>query len=260
MSKSDVEILRALSTKLETGRYETKLGFDMSTTAMWLTGFAEALAENSERTDYPGCAASYESMMDEVRAAYGCVLDDNADCFQLMAIGATLVEKARLRVPDPDGYLKSLPVVRKNFSFLEREFGFSVLREHICEVDYASPQAGIMLSVPPSGYAPLALKELSKPDLTFVLEDILFMAGQPVPLFPEQPPRVTTEAEAEGLFAGVATALRRHGADLLANKPGAFNRLAAAATERERRYVAECERLYGGNDHEVTGLAKAGPA
>ena len=77
---------------------------------------------------------------------------------------------------------------------------------------------------------------------SFDLEDLLFMAGRSVSLALPPGQEITTEADVQAWFNTVADILRRYGTDVLADRPGAFERLAAAARERERLYIEECER------------------
>lgn len=76
------------------------------------------------------------------------------------------------------------------------------------------------------------------------MEDILFMAGKSVSLALPPGERIATEADVQAWFTTIAGILREYATDLLAHRPGAFERLAKAAAERERLYNEECERLH----------------
>ena len=253
VTKQVVESLRAFAAALKPTRNDASVINDMFEAADDWRGFAESLTRTEPGLDPRPRARQEQELFDALASAYSEAIAANPAYAEIMRLGALLIREGKSRVPHPDGYLGSKRIVRHTFQFLQDTYGFVPKQDDLSVAIYISDQTQVMLRTPPQVYAPIALENLSKPGITFVLEDVLFMAGQPVPLFPEDPPPVTTEAEVEALFAGAAAALQRYGGDQLANPPGALDPLAAAAAERERRYVAECERLFG-------HLQKASPA
>lgn len=243
-----IDALRTLADALRSSRNDAPVVNDMFEAADDWRNFAESLTRADPGLDFRFRAQQEQQLFDDLVSSYGEAIAANSSYAEIMRLGALLIHEGKSRVPHPDGYLGSKRIVRQAFQFLQRIYGFVPTQDDLSLATYIAGQVQVTLNLPPGGCAPLAMKDLSKPGVTYVLEDILFMAGQPVPLFPEDPPSVTTEAEAEALFAGIAASLRRYGGDLLANKPGAFARLADAAAERERRYVEACERLYGAAD------------
>lgn len=71
----------------------------------------------------------------------------------------------------------------------------------------------------------------------------MFMDGVSTSLALPPGQEFTTEADLQAWFSTVADILRRHGSDVLADRPGAFERLAQASAERDRLIGEECERL-----------------
>ena len=243
MDFDDLATLRRLNDELEPIRHDSGLQYDMSYAAMWWTDLADLLIENSTRIDFPGRAQQEERDYEGLREFHGSKLDDNPKYAAIMRIGAAIIAEAKTRTLDPNGHLNSLKVIRETFAFLS-EFGLVPVREDIVEADYESSSVRLNLVLPTDPFSPAGLTILGGPDRTYVLDDILFMAGRPVPLLPEPAPPVTTEAEVRALFAATAAVLRQYGAEVLAGDAAALERLAAASLERERRSVAECERLY----------------
>jgi hypothetical protein len=58
--------------------------------------------------------------------------------------------------------------------------------------------------------------------------------------------KLESEEDVKEWFEFLAEIWKRHGADVLANRPGVFDRLTEAQTQRDQEYTREMDRLYGG--------------
>ena len=156
-----------------------------------------------------------------------------------------VIAAARQRKPHPDGYLGSKRILRQTFAFLQSDFDLTPGPEPEDMWDYASNRVCVHLDLPTEFSSWCRITQASDPSTDYSLEDLLFMGGRSVSLALPPGQAITTEAEVQAWFTTVADVLRQYGSDVLADRPGAFERLAKAAAERERLYVEECERLHG---------------
>lgn len=184
-------------------------------------------------------------MLDGLRAFYGDAIAGNADYAKIMECGARLIEACGQRTVDPDGWLGIVKVLRQTFEFLASEFGLECGPEPEDAFEYASDRVKVSLDVPGQTHSGCRIKQASDEGLGFFLEDLLFMDGRTGSLALPPGHEFRSEADVRAWFSTVADILRQHGSDVLADRPGAFERLAQASAERDRLIGEECERLYG---------------
>ncbi len=249
----DVEALRTLAAKLEPGRKDSAIVNDMFEAADGWRDLAERLIRNTGRTDFPGRMQQEVELFARLQAFYREALLTNPDYSSIMQAGERVIAEGKKRRLDPDGYLGSLKIIRQTFAFLESGFGLTLVRELLTEAEYESGRISVRLDLPTEYDSSCQLKQLSDPARAFALEDLLFMGGRSVSLALPQGQEITTEADVQAWFTTVADVLRQYGSDVIADRPGAFDRLGEAAAERERLYIEECERLYGAGTSNGSG-------
>ncbi len=238
-----MEALRALAAKLEPGRKDSGIVNDMFEAADDWKSLGRLMLED-ERRDLRGRIKQEEELFAELRAFYGDALEQDPDYAGIMELGARLIAAGNQRKIDPDGYLGSMKIVRQTFAFLQTDFGLMPGPEPNDMWDYASDRVCVSLRLPSHYDSECRLKQLSDPDKDFALEDLLFVGGRSVSLALPAGQAIATEADVQAWFTTVADVLQRYGSDVLADRPGAFDRLARASAERERLINEECERLY----------------
>ena len=259
MISQDIETLRELAAKFEPGRNESGLANDMFEAAADWQNFGEEILDSPPESGWDVSERMQQEveLFDDLRAYYGKALDENADYAKVMAVGARLIAIAKQLKPHPDGPLGVFRIGREIFAFLQSEFGLVPGQTTRTKLDYSSDGVCVKIHYPTQYDSACRIIDLANPTLhenPFSLEDLLFMDGRSVSLKLPPGQAIKTEDDVRAWFTTVADVLRRHGTGVLAGQPEAFARLAAAAKERERLYVEECERFYG------SGIPKASDA
>lgn len=242
-----------LTAKLEPGRKDSGIVNDMFEAADDWKNFGRMMMEMpaEEGYDFSGRMEQEIELLESLKAFYGVKLEQHPDYAEIMELGAVIIAMAKQRKPHPDGVLGSIKIVRETFAFLQPEFGLVPCPDLMW--NYASDQVCVSLDLVTQYDSSCRIKQLSNPDRVFELEDLLFMDGISASLTLPPGQKIATKDDVQAWFTTVANILRQHGSDVLADRPGAFERLAKAADERERLYIEECERLYGSGKADMPG-------
>ena len=240
----DVEHLRAFALKIRSDRKLSALIDDMYEAADDWADYGDLILKNSDRTDFPGRTRQEADHLESLIAYYGEDLTGNPEFATILAIGQRFIERGKRRKLNPDGYLSALRFIRESFSFLEQDFGFCLRDAQLTGAKYATDHLIIDLDLPTEHGSWCWIRTLDEKPDSFEIETLLFQAGHFETLVLPPGTTITTEAQVEAWFRKVAAIFREHGSDLLANKPGAIERLKAASIERDRLHVEECERLW----------------
>ena len=243
MIEQHINALIALSDKLKPYRNVKPIINDMFEAADDWRSFGQQQLEE-ENWDLTGRMHQEEELLTSLQAFYGDAIDQNPDYAKIMELGARLIATCKQRKIDPDGWLGIIRILRQTFAFLTSEFGLKPGPGSEGAFDYASDRVAVMLRLPNKYGSFCYVEQMSDPSFSFALEDLLFMDGVSTSLALPEGREFTTEADVQAWFSTVADILRRHGSDVLADRPGAFERLAQAAAERERLINEECERLW----------------
>ena len=246
MIEHEIETLAALAAKLRPLRNDMPIINDMFEAADDWKNFGQIQLERvpEERWDLTGRMQQEEELLGRLRRFYGEAIDRDPDFARIMELGARLIAACKQRKVDPDGWLGIVKVLRQTFGFLASEFGMRSGPGLDGLFDHASDRVSVRLRLPDHFGSSCYVKQTCNPGEEFDLEDLLFMDGVSTSLALPEGQEFTTEADVQAWFTTVADILRRHGSDVLADRPGAFERLAQAAAERERLYVQECEQLW----------------
>ena len=246
MIAHEVDVLVALAAKLEPLRNDTPLVNDMFEAAADWANFGQMQVEKPEEEnwDLTGRMQQEEELIASLKDYYGKQMYENADYARVMEIGAHLIATCKQRRTHPDGWNGILRVLRDTFAFLTSEFELKPGSGFDGAFDYTSDRVSVMLGLPDHLGSSCYIKQISDPSLDFAIENLLFMDGISTSLALPPGQEFTTEADVQAWFDTVADILRRHGSDVLADKPGAFERLAQASAERDRLHTEECERLW----------------
>ncbi len=246
MIEHEVEALAALAAKLRPLREDTPLANDMFEAAADWANFGQMQIEKPEEEnwDLTGRMQQEEELLASLEDYYGKQMYGNPDYARVMEIGASLIAACKQRKIHPDGWKGILRILRDTFAFLTSEFGMRPGSGTEGVFEYASERVEVSFRLPNHHDSCCRLTRASDPSRRFELEDLLFMDGVSASLALPPGQEFTTEADVQAWFTTVADILRRHGSDVLADRPGAFERLAQASAERERLHVEECERLW----------------
>ncbi len=233
--------LTTIIAKLRPHENGAGIGRDMFEAADDWRILGEYMLEAHPSEDLSGIMESERESHAGLQSYWGDALLADPDYGKILDLGAKLIAECSKREYHPDGYLGSKRTVREAFAFLISDYGMHTSEDE--PFNYVSPHLLVQLRFP-GGRDRFVLTHLEGTQQTYWHEDVLFMAGQPFSSLEQPAEKVSTEAEMQAWFTRSADMLRQYAADLLANKPGAFGRLAAAQAERESNIIAEAERLW----------------
>ena len=149
---------------------------------------------------------------------------------------------AQIPLP-PDGHLGVLRVIRSRFAFLFEQYEFTVNDEQPTGMWLKSGNVSLELKCATASSLSFAL---TKDNLRhFWLEDLLYLYHdqrfETIPFSLD----LRTEGDVESWFEFVASVLKEYGSDLLTDRPGAWEQLAQAQSERDAKYEAMMNAKHG---------------
>lgn len=197
-----------------------------------------------EKWDLTGRMQQEEELLEKLKRFYGEAIDKDPDFARIMELDAQMIAACKQRKVDPDGWLGIVKVLRRTFAFLTPEFGLRPGPGTDGAFDYSSDRVAISLDLPDQSGSGCWIRQASDQGFGSSLECLLFMCGRTESLALPPGHEFKSEADVQAWFTTVADILRRYGSDVLADRPGAFERLAQAAAERDRLIGEECERLH----------------
>ena len=237
MIEEDVEILEGICSRLRPISRQSVIHEDMFEAADDWRILGEALLQSGPWVDLRMLAKQNEEQLNGMRVIYGLRLAEHPDFADILAIGARLIGIGKARVPDGHGYLKCNDFIRQSFAFLCHDFSMKPWTNEFGDGGYATDQIVVVINalpILPTSHGPVELSTTNRPNGRYGLADVAFMVDRNAPLEPPPLPEITTQEEAQALCT-----------DILANKPGAFERLVQAAEDRDRLLGEEYDRLYG---------------
>ena len=243
----NIKELAELATKIKPYRKYKPIVNDMFEAADDWKNFGQLQIERAEQEGWnlTGRMEQEEELLGRLQRFYGEAIDKDADFARIMELGARLIAACKQSKVDPDGWLGIVKVLRRTFAFLTPEFGLRPGPGPDGAFDYSSDRVAIRLGLPNQCCSGCWIKQVSEQGFGSSLECLLFMCGRTESLALPPGHEFRSEADVQAWFTTVADMLRRYGSDVLADRPGAFERLAQASAERDRLIGEECERLYG---------------
>lgn len=251
MSLSIVEALTQLAKRIEPDRKNAAIINDMFEAADDWKNFGRLMMDYPAEQGYnvSGRTQQESELFDELQAAYGPQIKANANYTKIREYGSQLIAAGRLLKPHPDGVYGSHRVARQLFGFLTTEYGLKPGYNGDL-LGYASADVYVGLRFATTFRSEVEIRQLPRPSDSYSLEELLFMGGRSVSLTLPPGQTIENEADVRAWLTTVAAILQEYGADVLANRAGAFDRLAAASAERDRLIIEENDRLYGAQQPE----------
>ena len=199
---------------------------------------ARSASERDTQINYPVRAegqlrwlAKLERALDsrspEEQRFYHPLLLKSADLLRLVA---------RMEVPE-EGHQGFLRIVRRDFGFLQTEYGFGVSREEPTVLELSSGTVFVHLEYAGKSYLSCQFGPEPETGHFFCIRDILFLYDDGYQSVPEDIV-LTSKTDVELWFKFVADVFRRHGHAILSNQAGIFDRLRDAQIKRDAEYIA----------------------
>jgi hypothetical protein len=145
----------------------------------------------------------------------------------------------------PDGHMGALKAIREHFGFLGTDYGFEITDEQPTGIRFSSGAVSLKLEYSKNPSLSCSFGPESKDGKEFGIDDLLFMYGDR--RYRELPQSLVLdkEADVDSWFQFIADVFQQHGSEVLSNRPGIFDRLMQAQTQRDAEFVAAMNERYG---------------
>jgi hypothetical protein len=225
--------------------FENDLDHELS----YVKGLAERVLKKSTQTDFGAVAAAELTDLEKLTQRLDQLpIPDSQKLTYKDLIAATriLVEAIEAIPISEEGHLGFPKMAKREFEFLEQEYGFRLLGAGAIFVQYESSTARIELRF--SGSIPemtFRIAKLSTQDLNrwFYLDDLLYAAGCQSLLDYTRFDLGTREGVRCFLWE-LSAMVRKYGMPFLRGEAADFQLLAEKAAERDRRRSEQLDRLY----------------
>jgi hypothetical protein len=250
VSRSDLQAvldeLRGELPALERDRSSSAYQNDMFEAVDDWCHLCQRAIDSDTKVDFPKRAGEEMPLLNTLNSTLSAQGTEQAPCFAhiLELSRRALLLLAEFKPPE-DGHLGVLRIIRDQFSFLSQEFHFRVVAEEPAGVRFSSGQTWIELSAAAMSSLSCSFGPEPPGSGTYWLEDLLYAYGdERFRAIPMQL-AIPSTTEVESWFAFVASVFRRYGAELLADRPGIFDRLREAQSVRDAEYTQEMDRKHG---------------
>jgi hypothetical protein len=166
-------------------------------------------------------------------------------CGPLFVVAQDVLKVAEAIPLPKDGHLGILKVIRQTFGFLETDYGFTAIAEGPLGMRFSSGTVYLELGFGAAPSLTCSFGQESQPKKNFWVEDLLYMQGDQRYKALPQELKLESEEDVKGWFEFLAEIWKQYGYDVLADRPGIFDRLNQAQAQRDEEYTREMNRLYG---------------
>jgi hypothetical protein len=206
--------------------------------------------EADTRVNYPELARGERMLLARLYNLHaGKPIDEQRIYASVLRAGSKLVEIVSAVQPPPDGHLNFLRIVRGLFSFLQTDFPFKESETQPGSIQFSS--GVVYLELDGLDQAPWMScsfgLESPKPH-NFWIHDLLYLNHDERYLRLPERLDLKSEAEIEEWFSFLAGIFKQYGAPVFENRPGTFDALIEAQSERDAAYACEMELKYGTGD------------
>ncbi len=241
-----VNILASQLPDLKRQRSATPFANDIYEAAEYWHRLGTYVIENNTRVNFPQIALSELELMEQLESLLSIRSSEEqeryAPVFQAAGKLLRFVEEVQ---PPKDGHLGVLKVIREQFGFLLTDYGFSIAMEEPIGIRFSSGDVYVDLKWAKKYDSSCSFGSESDPKKSFWIDDLLFMNGDEGYRALPQDLALNTESDVENWFRSLADVFKKYGHDVLSNRPGIFEELAKAQTQRDQEYTQEMNRRYG---------------
>jgi hypothetical protein len=241
----DLDSLDALLPQLEKRRSFSPLANDIFEACDYWSKLGHRAIENDTRVNYPARASGEMPLLEKLQSMLNQQEEDQS-FRKALGKGRAILSALQSVLPPKEGHLGTLRVIRREFAFLS-EFGFRVMREEPTGIFFSSSTVYLNLEFATTpdlscGFGP------ESPRKTFWIDDLLYMVHDSRYRTIPRELNLNTEAKVQEWFVFLAGVFKRYGKDVLANRPGIFEELEQAQSQRDREYTQEMDARYGSHE------------
>lgn len=143
---------------------------------------------------------------------------------------------------DLEGYLGTLSVLKREFNFLQVEYGFRISNAEPTGVRYSSGAVYVELQYSIDPTFSCSFGPEGKDEVSFWVDDLLFLYGDKLYRTIGIARELKTKDQVQEWFSYIASIWKQYGREVLTNQPRIFDRLAEAQAMRDREHAAAINR------------------
>jgi hypothetical protein len=240
----NLAVLQAEVSQLKADRNSGALQNDVYEAIDDLCHLSRAAVSGDTRVNYAarakGDLALFERLRDIVSAKGG---EHRERYLSLLNCGEKLLRQIADIQSPPNGHLGLHRVIRNQFHFLLDEYGFIVTDEEPISMRLIRGDVVVELAWATQPFMSFSIR---RGDLgEFWVSDLLYLYQDPRCQSVPESIHLNTEADVEDWFRFISDVLRSYGDEVLSDKPGAFDRLAEAQSQRDAEYIAKMNATHG---------------
>ena len=197
-------------------------------------------------TNYPARVQQEQELWAKLKVILrGHASEDAARYRPIFDLAEQLLSIAQGVRPSKEGYLGFLAIVREQFGFLRADYGFAVASEEPVKIRFSSGRIYVELAWAKNVSSSCSFGCESNPDRSFWIDDLLYLHDDKrYKSLPEELALDSQNTVAQWV-AFLASVFRQYGHDVLTDRRGIFDELAAAQEARDREYVEQMDRQCG---------------
>lgn len=240
--RHDVNDLDALLPQLEKRRSFSPLANDIFEACAYWSKLGHWVLEGNTRVNYPARAAGEMPLLEKLQSMLNQQEKDQSFT-DALSKGRAILSELQSVSPSKEGHLGILRVIRHEFAFLA-DYGFHIVREEPTGIFFSSNAVYLDLQWARTtdsscGFGP------ETPRKTFWIDDLLYMVHDNRYRTISRELNLDTEAKVQEWFGFLAGVFKHYGRDVLTNRPGIFEELEQAQSQRDREYTQEMDARYG---------------
>jgi len=244
--RNDVGTIGRHIVDLEKQRFSDPFANDVYEAAWYCRNLGKWVLENNTKVNFPARGREELAFMEDLRKVLlKKTPEEQARYAPVFEIAEKILRVVKTAQPPKDGHLGILRVVREQFSFLQANYGFAIVKEEPLGIRFSSGAVYLELEHAKDPALSCSFGPESNPKECFWIDDLLFMHGDDRYRTLPQELALDTEGDVEKWFKFLAGVFKQYGHEVLTNRPGIFDQLTKAQAQRDQEYTQEADRLYG---------------
>jgi len=240
---SDLDSLDALLPQLEKRRSFSPLANDIFEACDYWSKLGHRALESDTRVNYAARAAGEMPLLEKLQSMLNQQGEDQS-LREALGKGRAILSELQSVSPPKEGHLGTLRVIRREFAFLSDD-GFHIVREEPTGIFFSSGAVYLSLEWATTPYLSCEFGPEGTPKRAFGVDDLLYMVHDNRYRTISRELNLDTEAKVQEWFGFLAGVFKRYGRDVLTNRPGIFEELEQAQSQRDREYTQEMDARYG---------------
>jgi hypothetical protein len=243
--RSALADLQSIRDDLEKKRYLGALENDVFEAVDDLCHLATRAVETDTKVNYPARAREeyslWTALSERIRRHESEILLYTA----AVDSGVEILKFLLTIQPPADGHLGVLRIVKAHFGFLLTDYRFTVKLEEPTGYCFSSGEVYLNIGWATTPDLSCSFGPESQPELTFWINDLLFLYGDSRYATVPEKLNLTTEREVQHWIKFLSSVFREYGSEVLLNQRGIFERLRDAQNRRDQEFQKLMDESYG---------------